>query len=318
MKAIKSLLVLLILSSTALIFTSCDDDDDDMMQTPATVVDIATGDAQFSILVNALTKANLVTTLQGNGPFTVFAPTNTAFNQLFSDLLVSSLDDLDSATLAPILLYHVLDVEAPSSGLSDGYVSALSAGPASTNVSLRVDTNNGVVLNGDVNVSSPDNMAGNGIVHVINKVLLPPNVVDLAIQNPAFSTLVAALTRGDLPTDFVTALSAPGPFTVFAPTNDAFQALLDSNPDWNTLNDIPAATLDAVLKYHVVSGANVQSGGITDGASLTTLQGSSVTANVNGSGVSLTDGQGNTADVIIADVQGTNGVVHAINSVILF
>lgn len=88
--------------------------------------------------------------------------------------------------------------------------------------------------------------------------MLPPNVVTLALNNSGFTTLVAALTNSRHTTDFVSILSQTGPFTIFAPTNDAFQALLDSNVNWNGLGDIPIATLDAVLKYHVISGANVQ------------------------------------------------------------
>jgi len=121
--------------------------------------------------------------------------------------------------------------------------------------------------------------------------------------------LVAALTRSDLAFDFVDFLSGDGPFTVFAPTNAAFAALLDSNPAWSALDDIDAATLDAVLKYHVISGVNAESTSLVDGTEIATANGEMVTINtVNG--VTVTDKGGAVANVDLADVQGTNGVVH--------
>lgn len=107
-----------------------------------------------------------------------------------------------------------------------------------------------------------------------------------------------------------------GPFTIFAPTNDAFVALLNSNPAWSALSDVPVATLEAVLKYHVIAGDNVTSKEITDGAQPNTYQGSSVTLNT-ANGVTVTDANQNVANVIVADVQTSNGVIHTINKVIL-
>lgn len=310
------LLKLLLLLAALPVFTACEDEDPDP-DARATIIEIASGDARFSTLVAALEKAELVSALEGVGPFTVFAPTNEAFDQLLADLGASSLDDLTKEQLTPILLHHVASGAVRSTDLSNGYINTLSEGPNGTSLSLQVDLSNGVVLNGSAEVTGADVIASNGILHVIDEVMLPPSVVDLALNNENFTTLVAALTRADLSTDFVGVLSGAGPFTVFAPTNTAFQALLDSNPAWSSLDDIDAATLEAVLKYHVVAGANVPSGDITDGAELTTFEGSTVRANLDGGTVTLTDGQDGTSNVIIADVQGTNGVVHAIDQVIL-
>ncbi len=103
---------------------------------------------------------------------------------------------------------------------------------------------------------------------------------------------------------------------MFAPTNAAFQALLDSNPSWNTLDDIDVATLETVLKYHVVAGANVLSSTLTDGQVVTSFEGSDFTINT-ANGATITDVNGNIVNIIITDVQGSNGVVHAIDGVIL-
>jgi uncharacterized surface protein with fasciclin (FAS1) repeats len=174
-----------------------------------------------------------------------------------------------------------------------------------------------VKLNNRATVTTPDVLADNGVVHVIDKVLLVPNVVDAAVANPNFSILVAALTDERLAdVDFVSILSGDGPFTVFAPTNAAFEALLASNAEWNGLADIPAATLEAVLKYHVIAGDNITSSEITDGAQPVTFEGSTITINTT-DGVVITDKGGRTSKVILADVQTSNGVIHAIQNVIL-
>ncbi len=314
MKKFNLALLLSLFAINALFITGCKEDE--VIDEPQSIVEIATSDEQFSTLVEALQKANLVSALEEDGPFTVFAPTNTAFDNLFTDLGVSGLDDLSAEALRPILLFHVLGVEAKSGSLATGYVPTLSTGANSRSVSLQVDLSSGVVVGGSSKVTTADVDATNGVIHIIDKVMLPPNVVDLALQNGAFSSLVAALTRSDLTFDFVGYLSEAGPYTVFAPTDAAFTALLDSNPAWNSLADIDAATLDAVLKYHVVAGTNFDSGSLSNGLSLTTAGGESFTANVEGSAVSLVDPNG-TSNVIIADVQGTNGVVHAIDRVLL-
>ncbi len=296
-------------------FTSCTEDDGgDTPVIELNVVETAQDDAQFSTLVDALVKADLVNTLN-DGTYTVFAPTNAAFNQLFTDLGVSGLDDLSAATLTPILLYHVVAGDVRSTDLTSGYVGTASTGPNNQALKLKVEVENGVTLDNAVNVTSADVVATNGVIHVIDEVLLPNNVVNIALQNSNFTSLVAALTRADLSFDFVDFLSGDGPFTVFAPTNDAFQALLDSNDQWNSLNDIDVTTLDAVLKYHVISGTNFESGALSDNLVGTTAGGNEFTINT-ANGVTVTDPNG-TSNVVLADVQGTNGVVHVIDRVLI-
>jgi uncharacterized surface protein with fasciclin (FAS1) repeats len=141
--------------------------------------------------------------------------------------------------------------------------------------------------------------------------------VTFALADPNFSTLVQALTVTGLTTDFVSVLSGEGPFTVFAPTNAAFQALLDSNPDWNTLTDIPVATLEAVLLYHVTSAGNVRAEQLVNGQEVTTLSnGATFSIDLNGATPMIMAGS-NQANIIATDVQATNGVIHAIDAVIL-
>lgn len=138
-------------------------------------------------------------------------------------------------------------------------------------------------------------------------------IVDVAVDNN-LTSLVAAVTRADL----VSTLSSNGSFTVFAPTNDAFQDLLDSDQNWNSLADVPIATLDAVLKYHVVNGANVQGNQLSNGDVF--VLGGSITIDLS-TGVQIKTTSNQTVNIIVSsatnDVQGTNGVVHAIDTVLL-
>ncbi len=317
---IKNTFLYAMLFIASLVFVGCSDDTEDEDPTPTvtsnTIVDIAGGE-DFTTLAAALERADLISTLEGEGPFTVFAPTNDAFDSLLLELNIGGLDEVSDDVLKEILLNHVVSGKVMSTDLEAGYVSTLASGAQETNASLLVDLTSGVRLNNRAAVTSPDVAADNGVIHVIDKVLLVPNVVDAALANPSFSILVAALTDERLvDVDFVGTLSGTGPFTVFAPTDEAFVALLETNDDWNGLADIPAATLEAVLKYHVIAGDNITSSEITDGATPTTFEGNTITINTT-NGVVITDKGGNESTVLIPDVQTSNGVIHAISNVLL-
>ena len=312
----KNLLKLLSLVLFVTFLSSCDDNDDDndTIVPTNTIVDVAINN-NLSSLVAAVTRADLAITLSGDGPFTVFAPTNAAFQALLdSNADWNSLNDIPVETLKSVLLFHVLSGSVASGDLSDTYVNTLSTGPNNEALSLQVEVTGGVEFNGDATPVTVDVDASNGIVHVIDKVMLPPNVVTLALNNAGFTSLVAALTDGRHTTDFVSVLSGAGPFTVFAPTNAAFQALLDSNIEWSSLADVPVATLEAVLLYHVVNEANVQSSQLSNG-DVATLGGTLTIDLTNGAQILTTSSQ--TANIIVVDVQGTNGVIHGIDTVLI-
>ncbi|KAA3639376.1 MAG: fasciclin domain-containing protein [Bacteroidetes bacterium] len=311
-------LFLALLAVSFLTFTSCEDEGDDPIPTPEPkdIVETAMATDDLSILVDAVVQADLVATLQSDGPFTVFAPTNDAFQALLdSNPDWNSLADIDNETLANVLKFHVIAADVKSTDLTDSYVTTLGSGPNDEQIVLQIDVTGGVKFNGSAVPTTVDVETTNGTVHIIDEVMLPPSVVNLALNNPAFSTLVAALTRSDLTTDYVSILSGEGPFTVFAPTNDAFQALLDSNPDWNSLDDIPVATLEAVLNYHVVSGANVQSKELVDDQEVAALGGMLKIDLTSTPKVETTSNQ--SVDIILTDVQGINGVVHVIDQILL-
>ena len=173
----------------------------------------------------------------------------------------------------------------------------------------------GLVINGGSNIITTDIDANNGVVHTVDAVIGIPKIPTFAIANPDFSILVQALTRSDLSTNYATFLEGDGPFTVFAPTNDAFVAALGELmlPD---LASIPTATLEAVLTYHVVTIGNVLAGDLTEGQMVPTAQGGSFTVSLSG-GAKITDGAGRETNIIATDIQASNGVVHATDRVLL-
>ena len=287
------------------ILTGCEKEKEEEMKAVSdmTIAEYALSNSNFSILVQALAKAELVDALNGSGNFTVFAPTNAAFTALFAELGISGIADLSKETLTPILLYHVLGSEAKSSMISSGYYSTLSPAQGSF-LSLKVDVSSGVKLNKSTSVTTADVDVKNGVIHAIDAVLLPPTVVDQALANDNFTILVQAVVKAGL----VDVLNGSGPFTIFAPTNAAFEALF-STLGISGIADLTAEQLTPILTYHVVSG-NVLSTQLTAGT-VQTLNGPiSVT-------LSPTPAINASSRIIATDVQGSNGVIHVIDNVLL-
>lgn len=280
--------------------------------TTDTIVEVAVANPNFSSLVTAVSTAGLVDALSGEGPFTVFAPTDDAFAALDSATLTDLLNNPESlGALQGILTYHVvpgritaedlgLDVAALFKGEAiSGYLQTLNG------ADLRFDiTPFGVLINGDTMVTTPDIEASNGIIHVIDKVLLPPqDIVDTAIA-AGFNTLVAAVQAAGLEG----ALRGPGPLTVFAPTEDAFAAL-----GADTINALLADpdTLANILLYHVTSG---------QAYSTEVAAGPLTMLNTASAEISITPEGGlkiNDANIVITDIVAANGVIHVIDAVIL-
>ena len=322
MKNVLKLNKFLFLLTFSFFIISCDNDDDaQTMPEELTIVETAAATPELSILVEALTVADgdLVTTLSG-GNFTVLAPTNEAFAAFLSANGFASLDEVPTDVLSNILLNHVITGSVMSTDLASagsGYTTTNATNMDGDNLSLYFSTSSGVEFNGQSSVVSADVSASNGIVHVVDAVIGLPTVVTFATSNPTFETLVAALTREDLGQDFVSMLSTteePSPFTVFAPTNDAFASLL-SELGVDSLGDIDAATLELTLGTHVVVEANVRSGDLTNGMNITTI-GDGLTVSLD-AGPQLIDLNDRIANIIAVDVQAYNGVVHVIDKVVL-
>ena len=266
----------------------------------ADIVQVARGSATFNTLLAALEAADLTGALKGEGPFTVFAPTDDAFAAIDPEVL----DDLlaDTELLAAVLTYHVLPGLFPAEN-----VVTLNEAPTLNGAHLPISVDGGSVKVDDANVIATDIEATNGIVHVIDQVILPEPIADIvqvARGAEIFNTLLAALEAADL----TSALKGEGPFTVFAPTDDAFAAI-----DSEVLNDLLADTelLTAVLTYHVVPGL-FQASDVVNLDSAPTLNGKDVSISAEGGAVTVDN-----ANVIATDIQAKNGIVHVIDQVIL-
>ena len=265
---------------------------------PKDIVETAEANGSFSTLVTALTAADLVDTLKGTGPFTVFAPTDAAFNALPAGLLDSLL--ANTTALTQVLTYHVVSGELMASDVTNLMsVTTLQGG------SLPITTTDGQVKIGIATITQTDIKCSNGVIHVIDTVLVPNKIMNIvqSAQYYSFSTLVTALQAANL----VSTLEGTGPFTVFAPTNAAFAALPEGTLD-GLLDDIPSLT--AVLTYRVVPGYLLASDVLAT-TSLTTVQGQTLTITTEG-GPKV-----NGANIIQTDIECTNGVIHAIDAVLL-
>lgn len=332
MKIISNVLKILPFLFLTVMFNSCslNDDGDDVVLRDPTIVDIAASSPSLSLLVEALVAAdgNLPAVLSEEGPYTVLAPTNEAFQSFLNDNGFASIQDIPKDVLTQVLLNHVIAADVRSTDLVNeisGYTTTLATGADDENLSLYYSTNSGVMFNGMASVvtGGADIIASNGTIHVVDAVIALPSIADFALSNPALSNLVAALQLADSQDDspmLVSTLNNNGdlaPFTVFAPTNDAFAALLmELDPEGNTgLGDLDPALVESVLGYHVIAGANVTSDELNSGA-LTTLGGN---ITLDAEGLTLTDPNGRVSNIIptLVDIQATNGVVHAIDLVIL-
>ena len=278
------------------------------------IVDHALNNDNFTSLTGALTSENLVTTLQGAGPFTVFAPTNDAF---------ASFTNPNSNALSDILLNHVVGGVAFSTDLSSGYDNTtLATNADGDNLSLYVNIGDNVMFNGSSMAVLTDVVGTNGVIHVVDSVIDLPTIATFATSNNALENLVAALSLADtgMPTvPWIATVSdiSAGPFTVFAPTNDAFaDLLLELDPLGNTgLSDLDPATVDAVLLVHVASG-NVRASDLPSLMGTIPTLGGDLALDINT--LTITDALMRDIGIIaeLTDIQAVNGVVHVVDRVI--
>ncbi|HSG09302.1 MAG TPA: fasciclin domain-containing protein, partial [Longimicrobiales bacterium] len=265
------------------------------------IVETAIVTPQTQTLVAAVAAGGLVSTLQSEGPFTVFAPINEAFEALGSTAIENLLDPANQAILQKVLTYHVIAGDIRAADLTNGASVQTVQG---TNVTI--DLSGDLPMVNGASIIATDIVVGNGVIHLIDGVLTENlDLVDQAVIN-GFSTLVGAVQGAGLEATLRSGNAGEG-FTVFAPTNEAFAALAA----------IPSGdALVSVLTSHVV-GATVASGDLLDGQVVSTVEGSTFTVNIDGNGVSLTDATGQTVMVVLTDVPASNGVIHVIDGVIL-
>ena len=267
------------------------------------IVDTAVGAGSFKTLVAAVQAAGLVDTLKGAGPFTVFAPTDAAFAKLPEGTVESLLKPENKAKLQAILTYHVVAGKVKAAD-----VVKLSSATTVQGQQVDIAVKNGKVSVDNANVVKTDIETSNGVIHVIDSVLLPADkdIVDTAVGAGSFKTLVAAVQAAGL----VDTLKEDGPFTVFAPTDEAFGKLPEGTVA-HLLKPENRDQLVAILTYHVVAG-KVMASDVVKISSAKTVNGKSATVKVGDAGVMI-DG----ANLVATDIETSNGVIHVIDSVIL-
>ena len=270
------------------------------------IVDTAVANGSFTTLVAAVQAAGLVDALKGEGPLTVFAPTDEAFAKLPAGTVEELLKPENIEQLKSILLYHVVDGKVMASD-----VAGISSAKTLSGKDLAVKVEMGSVYLNDSKVVLADVAASNGVIHVIDTVLLPPaelaDIVDTAVADGRFTTLAAALQAAGL----VETLKGEGPFTVFAPTDDAF-AELPAGTIETLLKPESLEQLKSILLYHVVSG-KVMAADVVTLTSADTVSGLPISIKVMDGKVYLNE----TTQVIITDIETSNGVIHVIDSVLL-
>ena len=306
---------MIVLLIGVLMVSSCDKDedknDDKIPDNTNTIVDVASANDDFSMLVDALILADLDDVLSDeDAKFTVFAPTNTAFESLLTELGYDDLEDIPTETLTSVLLYHVMDGEAEASDVQTGYYSTKSDGPEDNyTLSIYVDME-AEMINSRATITDTDILADNGVIHVVDKVLLPLSLSGHAAANSAFSILEEIVSKANLTETLNSELIS---FTVFAPVDAAFVELF-TNLGF-TLDDMSVEELTPILLYHVIEGiipsADLVSGYIytqssvgDENVSLQISVGENVILNGN-------------SQVIVADVVATNGIIHAIDEVLI-
>jgi len=301
---------LILIAIVAVLLSACYEDDAAApIANDPTTFEIISESPDHAILEDLLLSFGLDEDLN-SGLFTVFAPTDAAFGNIDTSSLTDS-------QVKNILLNHVVQGAAESSSLFSTYLNTLaveSLSGAENNLSLYVNVGTEITLNGQSVVTDPDNLASNGVVHIVNEVITIPNVTTFATADPTFGILVEALTLDGQP-DFVATLSsfeAPAPFTVFAPTNDAFVTAL-TELGVESLTDIAPSVLTSILNTHVIANANITSAELESG----TVETLGETFELDAENATITDQNGRTISIILTDVQAGNGVIHVVRSVIL-
>lgn len=289
--------------------------------TDSTIYAILNATSDFSTFVDAIDVTGLSPTLTFNGPFTVFAPTNQAFNNF---LLANGFENIEAVpipVLRQIVLNHCMSGNFQSTAFTTGYVKTLATGAASITNSLSMYwnfSNSALRINGISNVITADIPASNGIIHVVDAVITLPTITNHLIANPEFSSLVSVLTR-DGQTDFAALLSgtANSPFTIFAPVNPAFTAL-NAELAPGGIASVSPSNITSILQYHVVAGANVLASSLTNNQVISTLLApQTFEILIQGGGVRIKDSNNRLSSIIATDIQCSNGVIHALDRVLL-
>lgn len=326
MKMIKEFLAL-ILVVIVFSFSACSDDDGSFTNNQSTTIntplptlnlaELADSTDDLDSFYVALTLTGLDAILSDTDRYTALAPSNAAFRTALNNNGATRLSQFNISQLTQLLEYHILLGEIKSSDLNDDYYaeSYNNHGVTGENIVVEVDVTDGVFFNNTGEVISADIAATNGRIHIIDSLITPFNIYGPILFDERFDSLNVALTRQGY--TFIATITGQGsgPFTIFAPTNEAFVDLLDSTPIWNSVSDIPNFVLESVLESHIILNSNLRSNQLTQGQTIQPINSNTLTVDIT-NGVQLTNLNNATSNIIGKDYQGSNGVVHAINQVL--
>ena len=320
----------LLFAALIVAFSGCKKNDDNT-PTPKTIFELlATGNgttSQFTLLKKAIVRAGISAQFTQPGTYTLFAPTDAAFKLLgpaYAD--TNAINAINPLLLQQVLLYHVLTTTTASSAIPTALLTPVTTSAGSSVYVSKVASSSvgsaSISVNG-ARIVSADNQASNGVIHVIDRVLVPPAFGDLVktiqgiptlFPTASFTFLQAAVVR----VGAVSSLTGTTPLTVFAPTDAAFTAAVPSIKSVADINALPMATLNQILSYHIVAG-RVYTPLISNTASLTTLQGGTLSYVASTTALTVTGkGNGGTAsNITFPDITATNGVVNIIDRLLL-
>jgi uncharacterized surface protein with fasciclin (FAS1) repeats len=321
MKVVRSIKFSSFLFITILFLASCDDDDNDnIIPSNNTAFNFIANNDNFSSLELALQLTSLDATLKETGEFTVFAPTNAAFTVFLNDTGFTTLQDVPVGLLRETLLYHILTTEIETSTLSNGYIKSSANNSIGEALDLYVETDAQIKLNAiNLDINNIDNQVDNGIVHVLDGVLRLPTITDLLSFNSLFSNLNTALVQTSLD-ETLDLRVAPAPFTLFAPSNDAFTALIDADPadSLDNIGDVLALpNLSDILQFHVIAGAAIREGDIVDGGLVDPITTGNYIINSSANPAEISVNGTFVARLVNTDVTALNGVIHTIDFVLI-
>ena len=306
-------------AALGLMTVSCSDDDGNNDPDNSLLVE-AQSRTNLTTFVEALERADLDGTLDGSTELTVFAPTNTAFVQFMGENGYATLNDIPVEVLRELLLNHTMTGSIETSEMVTGFRKTMAKGAASnTNfLDMYMDASSGYKINGTSTIITPNVHANNGILHLVDKVIAMPSIMTFVKAHGDLDTLESALgLHADM--GFVATLEADGanaPYTLFAPTDEAFASYL-TEIDLPGLNSILYDDLSTTLQYHVGTGANSLSSGFTNNQSFETMSGQNFTITLTGGGKKITDVNSRVSNLVKTDIQAYNGVIHLVDKVLM-
>jgi uncharacterized surface protein with fasciclin (FAS1) repeats len=312
--------IVILFAVVLMILTSCDDTGDNQIDSNNSVYDFTEGNADLSILNAALIRTSLDFTLDNQGEYTLFAPNNTAFNEYFTANGYAGVDAVPITELRALLFYHILTTEVFTNSMNNGYVKTLGKDEEIEFLDLYINAATPILLNGGSRIIEEDFVVSNGVVHIIDTVVELPTINSLITANPEYSNLNSALVQTGL---FTTLSSVDNtmnaPFTVFAPVDDAFQALVDLDPNDNlnsTADILNLTNLTDILLYHVIGSQRLRNDDFIDGLLLDPIAAGTEELLINTTdGTVITDGQMQSINVTNTNITAVNGVIHSLDLV---